>query len=251
MRNWTPRSSEREPALAGPAQDLRCGEVSWDRIADCRHCAIREQALFSALRGPDFEHVFLPIRSAVVCAGKEVYRQDAPGDAVYTVRRGIIKLVARGPAEGGRIVRLLGSGAAAGLEALTHGLYWHTAVAMRESELCRVPLGVFDALEARSVQLADRVVAQWEKQVVSVDRWLAELNAGSVAQRVRRMLVLLAELEAGAGQPIQLPPMADLASILGVTRESVSRAIAELKRAHTLERVAPHTYACHLEDLPC
>jgi CRP-like cAMP-binding protein len=44
--------------------------------------------------------------------------------------------------------------------------------------------------------------------------------------------------------------MTDLASILGTTRESVSRALAELKRAKALRRVAPHTYACHPEALP-
>lgn len=42
--------------------------------------------------------------------------------------------------------------------------------------------------------------------------------------------------------------MTDLASILGTSRESVSRALAELKRAKTLWRVAPHTYACDLES---
>ena len=180
-------------APSSQATDLQCGEVSWDTIADCRHCAIRQQALFAALRGPDFEHLFLPIRSAIVPAGTELYRQDSPGDAVYTVRNGIVKLVMRSPSDGARIVRLLGRGAAAGLEALTHGLYWHTAVSIRESDVCRVPLGVFDALEARSVQLADRVVSQWEQQLNCADRWLAELNVGPVSQRVQRLLGVLAE----------------------------------------------------------
>ena len=251
MRTRNPDPPVLEKAVAETGGALTCGEVSWDTIADCRYCAIRQQALFSALRGPDFEHIFVPIRSAVIPAGTEIYCQDSPADAIYTVRRGIIKLLVRGPSDGGRIVRLLGRGAAVGLEALTRGVYWHTAVAMGESELCRVPMQVFDALEARSVQIADRVIAQWEQQVASADRWLSELNVGSVAQRVQRMLVLLAELEGGAGQPIQLPPMADLASILGVTRESVSRVIAEMKRADALKRVAPHTYECHLEERSC
>lgn len=45
--------------------------------------------------------------------------------------------------------------------------------------------------------------------------------------------------------------MTDLASILGTTRESFSRPLAELKRAQVLRRVAPHTYECHLEAQPC
>jgi CRP-like cAMP-binding protein len=246
-----PSAFEHKPVTGQAAQGLTCGEVSWDTIADCRHCAIRQQALFSALRGPDFEHIFMPIRSAVIPAGTELYREDEAADAVYTIRRGILKLIKHGPGEGGRIVRLFGCGSAAGLEALTHGFYWHSAVALREMELCRIPLEVFQELQMRKVPLADRVVEQWEQQVRGADRWLAELNVGSVAQRVQRLLGVLADLEGEDAHRIHIPPREDLASILGTRRESVSRALAELKRRKALTRVAPHTYECHLEALSC
>jgi DNA-binding IclR family transcriptional regulator len=48
---------------------------------------------------------------------------------------------------------------------------------------------------------------------------------------------------------VQLPPMADVASILGITRESVSRALADLQREKALRRVAPHTYELPPETL--
>jgi CRP/FNR family transcriptional regulator, anaerobic regulatory protein len=225
-----------------------CNQVRWETTADCRHCPIRQQALFAALRGPDFEHILTPIRSAVIPAGTTLYREDAPGAAVYTVSHGLLKLIKGVDGTGGRIVRLLGPGAAAGLESLSTGLYWHTAVAVRQTELCRIPLEVFHELQRQNVQLADRVVDQWEQQVQSADRWLAELGQGTVAERVQRLLAVLAEMEEDDGALIQLPPMMDLASILGTTRESVSRALAELKRAKALRRVAPHTYECDLES---
>lgn len=228
-----------------------CDPIRWETTADCRHCPIRQQALFAALRGPDFEHLFTPIRGAQIPTGTELYREDSPAAAVYTVSRGLLKLIKGAPSAGGRIVRLLGPGAAAGLEALSTGLYWHTAVAVRQTELCRIPLEVFHELQRHSVRLSERVVGQWEEQVRSADRWLAELNQGTVAERVQRLLAVLVELEADDGSLIQLPPMTDLASILGTTRESVSRTLAELKRAKALRRVAPHTYECHPEALPC
>lgn len=225
--------------------------MRWDTAADCRHCPIRHQALFAPLRGPDFAHVLLPIRSAVVPAGTVLYREDAPAAAVYTVSRGLLKLIKRAPGAGDRIVRLLGPGAAAGLESLSTGLYWHTAVAVREAKLCRIPLEVFEELDRHDVELSDRVVNQWEQQVLSADRWLAELTQGPVADRVKRLLAVLVEMTADERELIEMPPMNDLASILGTTRESVSRVVAELKREHVLERVAPNTYECHREGLPC
>jgi CRP-like cAMP-binding protein len=234
-------------ADADPRCSLDCNQVRWENTADCRHCPIRQQALFAALRGPDFEHILTPIRSAVIPAGTTLYREDAPGAAVYTVSRGLLKLIKGVDGTGGRIVRLLGPGAAAGLESLSTGLYWHSAVAVRQTELCRIPLEVFHELERQNVQLADRVVGQWEQQLRNADRWLAELGQGTVAERVQRLLTVLADMDEDDGSLIQLPPMTDLASILGTTRESVSRALAGLKRTKALRRVAPHTYACDLE----
>jgi len=173
------------------------GEPRWDTPADCRHCALRQQAIFAALRGPDFDHISPSIRASLVPAGTEIYREDTAADAVYTIRHGIVKLIKQTPGQEARIVRLLGRGATAGLEALTHGLYWHTAVAMRQAELCRVPLAVFDELQTRSVQLADRVVGQWQQQVTNADRWLTELAHGPINDRVRRLLAVLADMEGG------------------------------------------------------
>lgn len=250
MRTSRTSSSTTPSRSAVVGDGAECSHVRWETVADCRHCAIRHEALFGALRGPDFEHIFLPIRRAVVPAGETIYREDSPAAAVYTLSRGLIKLI-KGVNGSGRIVRLLGPGAAVGLEALSTGLHWHTAVALRKSELCRIPLDVFRELRQHNLSVTDRVVGQWEQQVKSADRWLAELNHGTVAERVRRLLAVLAEMAQDDHSWIELPPMSDMASILGTTRESVSRTVAELKRTNALRRVAPHTYEIDREALPC
>lgn len=238
------------PRLPAPDEtDARCDEQRWATVADCRHCPMRQQALFSALRGPDFEHIYLPIRNAICPPGTLIYREDEPAEAVYTIRSGTLKLSKHTDADGERIVRRLGRGSAAGLEALTHGLYWHTAVALREVELCRIPLAVFDELQRRNIQLSEGVIGQWEQQVGCADRWLTELYTGPLPGRVQRLVRMLAELDAAEGRPLRLPLMEDLAAILGTSRESVSRVVAELKREHTLRHIGPHTYECDLERL--
>jgi CRP/FNR family transcriptional regulator, anaerobic regulatory protein len=238
-------SPEKEPGRR-PCIDLR-----WEGNADCRHCEVRPHALFSALRGPDFERIALAIRSRVCPKGAVLYREGQVADSVYSIRRGMLKLTKLNTDEGDRIVRLLGRGAATGLEAMTHGLYWHTAIALREVELCRIPLRVFDELQSRHVYLSDQMVGQWEHQIVDADRWLVKLSTGPLHARVGRLVRLLAEMDAAEGNRLELPPMSDLANILGASRESVSRILAELKRGQVLRRVAPHTYEVLLEGLPC
>jgi CRP-like cAMP-binding protein len=217
-------------------------EIRWESGPDCTHCDLRQQALFSALHESRLEHLQSAIGSAVIPVGVAVYRESEPATAVYTVGRGLIKLLKQGPS-GERIVRLLGSGAAVGLEAYFDGRYRHTAVAMRPTELCRIPLEVLGELQRHDAGLAHSVLDQWQQQLESADRWLSELSQGVAAERIERLVAILAEMEeGGASSLVQLPTTSEVASMLGITRESVSRALNGLRRTRTLRRVAPHIY---------
>lgn len=216
--------------------------IHWETVAGCAECVIRRQTLFSVLRDSDLEHLQGSICSAVIPVGAVLYREDDPAAAVYSLAYGRIKLLKRSPA-GERIVRLLGPGTALGLEGYFVGHYRHSAVAMRPSKLCRIPLEVLQELQRYNRALTESVLAQWEKQLENADRWLAELAQGTVAERVQRLIGILAEMEVDAACVVELPPMADLASILGSSRESVSRALSGLERAKVLRRVAARTYA--------
>jgi CRP-like cAMP-binding protein len=225
--------------------DRGSGEVVWQATAGCAECDIRQRTLFSALRDSDLERLRGSICSAAIPNGAVLFREDQAADAIYTLGRGLIKLTKQGPA-GERIVRLLGPGAAVGLEAYSGGHYRHSAVAMRPSDVCRVPLDLLQGLQRQNGALAEQVLAQWEQQLESADRWLAELGQGVASERMERLIAILAEMQGADGPLVQLLPTADLASILGITRESVSRALAELRHASTLKQVAPHIYEYRL-----
>lgn len=227
--------------------DLRCSEIAWDDVADCRHCAVRQQGLFGVLRGSDFDQILVPIKRAIVPAGTVLYLESGAADAVYTVRWGLVKLVKQAPEDSARIVRLLGPGAAVGLEALKEGIYWHAAITLRETGLCRIPFKVIDRLQSQNAHVAERLITQWETYVEYADRWITDLSAGPVKVRVCRLIGFLIEITHSTSGEIELPSVEDLAAILGASVESVSRATAELKRSKALIRVAPRTYRCNLE----
>jgi CRP-like cAMP-binding protein len=237
------------PPARGSIRGPSCSDIAWEASADCRHCAIRQQSLFAALRGTDFDQVFPAIKSAIVPAGTVLYTESDPADAIYTVRWGVVKLAKRSPQDTDRIVRLLGPGAAVGLEGLKEGVHWHTATTLQQTGLCRIPFKVVDQLQLQNAQLAERLVLQWERYVEYADRWITDLTAGAVKTRVYRLLKLLVELTPNSAAEIELPSVHDLAAILGTSVESVSRATAELKREQVLMRIAPKTYRCDLEVL--
>jgi len=231
------------------AQEPPCPDAIWDAVADCRRCAIRGQALFSPLRGSDLGRSLDPIRSATLPAGSILYAEGGTAQAIYTVRRGLVKLVKQTPEGTKRIVRLLGPGAAVGLEGLRQGVYWHDAITMGQTGLCCLPFQVIDQLQLQNAQLVDRLLTQWEKYVEYADRWITELSTGVVRSRVNRLMWLLVELTDSDTGEIELPCIEDLADILGASVESVSRAMADLKRGKVLIRTAPRTYRCDLDSL--
>jgi CRP/FNR family transcriptional regulator len=237
----TGRPDRGEAAVAAYAAPA--GPDSWHRVTDCRQCSARQQALFGALGEADLDQSRLGVTNAVLPPGTLHLPERQAADALYSVRRGLVKLLERSPAAPpAHIVRLLGRGAALGLEGLEEGVYWHSAIALQETDLCRIPLEVVRRLQAGNPLLVDRLFRQWEAYLAFADRWITELSTGPVRSRVRCLLALLVEVSDRPAGQIELPFSDDLAAIPGASVESVSRTLAELKRGKVLVRVAPRTY---------
>jgi CRP-like cAMP-binding protein len=139
---------------------------------------------------------------------------------------------------------MLGRGAAIGLEALDSDVYEHTAIAMRDVNLCRIPSQVLRDLQARSPRFTAGVIKKWHEHASCADVMIGTLNIGSLNERVRALLRLISDVSGDPPDAVRLPRRLEMARILGVSMESVSRCMAELSRRGLLARVAPWTYRC-------
>jgi CRP-like cAMP-binding protein len=231
-------------AIKEPGQTGACGEFVREGDADCRLCSIRKFALFADLGDAELDQLTKGIRSGVLRRGSVIYPAASPGAGIFTIRVGLVKLAMKVPGREGRIVRLLGRGATLGLEALAGRPYDHTASALRTTSLCRIPIPTVEALHGRNPRLLHGLMAKWHEQVTWADRGIAVLGTGTVPQRLANLVRLLVDIGGDPLDAVHLPVVADIAAILGVSNESVSRHLAELKRAGLLFRVAPRTYRC-------
>ena len=155
---------------------------------------------------------------------------------LYTVRRGMVKLV-RDLADGTeRVVRLLKAGDVAGLEVAIGSRYKHTAITLTETEVCRIPLSTLERLEVHSPHLAHQLMLRWQNAVDDADRALVEFSTGAAEARIAHLLLYLSSLnEDGTG--IELSRH-DMGSFLGITTETASRAMADLKATRPRNGVA-------------
>lgn len=230
-----------------PEDSGACSRFRMEGDVDCKRCGLRQSALFADLRAPELERLTTHIRSGLLRPGDAIYTAGDLGDAVYTVRVGVVKLILEIPGRESRIVRLLGRGATIGLEALAHSPYAHTAVALRDTSVCRIPLPTVGKLHTYNSDLINGLMQKWNEQMLWADRWIALLGSGPICQRMNDLLSLLVEVSGDSLDEVHLPPIADIAAILGVSHESVSRQMAEFKRAGLLTHVAPHVFRCDPE----
>ncbi len=220
---------------------------AWTGVADCRNCAIRSSALFAGLDEVDFDQVHRPIDQLVYAPGAEIYTAGSPSSALFTVRTGLVKLIQYLPDGTQRIVRLRRKTDLLGLEAILGDDYQHTAVALQPTEVCRLPVDVVRRLSQSNERLYHELMARWHRALSDADRWITEFSTGPARHRVVRLLLWLSEFDEG-GQ-CELFSREDLGAVLGLTTETTSRVMAELKRQGHIAEPKSNLFRCVADDL--
>lgn len=222
-------------------------EQAWEGPPQCRSCGIRHLVLFSELRKEDFALIHEPIDEVQLEAGEHLYRAGAEARHVFTLREGLVKLVRYLPDGTQRIVRLLRQGDVAGLEATLGGTYQHHAVVLDPVLVCRIPVSTIQTLSANTPRLHQQLMRRWQQAVDEADAWVTELSTGPARQRVAHLLLKLAEYS--DPESLFIPSREDVGAMLGITTETASRVIADLRRRGVIERAAPGRYRLDVERL--
>lgn len=174
--------------------------------------------------------------------GETIYHQQQLADEYYWVTGGAVKLVKHLPSGKARVVRLAGEGELLGVESFVDSLgstqlstfsqtYQHTAVAWRDVTLKVMPANSVKHLAGQLPVALISVLKALHRSLQQADQWLTEFSLGTTQARLARLLLFL-------GNPrfapkvglIELPPLQDVADMLGVTVESASRTLASFKR---------------------
>jgi CRP-like cAMP-binding protein len=220
---------------------------AWTGVADCQNCNIRQSVLFAGLREVDFSDVHRPIQQLQYPAGAAIYRAGDEGTSLFTVRTGLVKLSHYLPDGSQRIVRLLRKTDVLGLECMISDSYQHTAIALQPAEVCRLPISAVKRLLLGNQRLFHTLMAQWYRALSDADRWITELSTGTARERVIRLLLWLSERE--AGNSCGLFSREDLGAVLGLTTETASRSMAELKRQGLIRELSPNRFSCDFAGL--
>jgi CRP-like cAMP-binding protein len=202
----------------------------------CLACGVRQFALFGSLDDAALDRIHLHIADLRFEPGQSIFAAQDPGQAVYTVRGGVVRLERVSARGERRILRLAGRTDLIGLEALLSQSYASDAVACTTVEVCRIPRSLIDDFRATEPQLVMDLMKRWQRALDDADEWLAELATGPARRRMLRLLLKLSEFADPSGN-VWLPMRDEMGSMLDMTVETASRIVSALRREGVLEPV--------------
>lgn len=227
---------------------------AWIGRSDCRSCDILKEVIFSALSSKDLDDIvkgiYEPIDRLVFKNGSSLYQEGNEDNAIYTIRSGLVKLVRHMPDGSERIIRLTKRADSIGLERLLKKAYGHTAIAINEVCACRIPIGVIKNFDHRRPRFYMALMERWATSVFQADDYITLLLSGSVRDRLSRLIRWLSTMtDSSTENAVQLLSGKDMAAMLDVSTESISRTMAELKRNKILRHIDGELYQYNPEML--
>jgi len=167
-----------------------------------------------------------------VRTGAALLHEGADADSVHVVRSGSFKCVKTSEDGYEQVLAFAGPGEVLGFEALSRGCHTATVVALEDSTVFSLPLRELDHWRQRAPALDRALQFALSRQLARAGD-VAEMMAAVAAEtRLARFLVWLSSCMAERGQsPRRLylrMSRRDIASLLGVAHETVSRSFTAL-----------------------
>ncbi len=189
---------------------------------------LRRLDLFEGMSDADMERVGALLLERACRVGEDVVVRPS-GDRIYLLKSGRVRVM-----NGDIAVAVLGPGQLFGTSALFGAaLTGQRVVALDDVVMCEAPVGQFLTAMAAHPRLAGKVVTLLARQLFELEQSVERVASDSVAERLADLLLRVARRERGAIEVRDLSE-ADLARMIGASRESVSRLIAAWERRGVL-----------------
>lgn len=185
--------------------------------------------------------------------GDTIYREGDAVEFLYLINNGRIKLLNYLENGRARIVRLHKRGSIIGINGLMAEPHPHTAIAVDDVSIYQLPLSALKKIKQQDLNTYCQLLEYLNNYLSVADTWITDFSTGAIRGRVARLLRYLIENDENTGpREVTLLTVEEMAEILGVTAESVSRVMADLKRKNILTPIGdeyPDRFQCAMQDL--
>lgn len=185
---------------------------------------VRRLDLFEGLSEAELERLAALMHDRACRIGEDVVVRPK-GDRIYLVKKGRVSVLDRGVnaailAPG----QIFGTSGFFGTESTEQRV-----VAIEDSVICDAPAAQFLAAMAAHPRLAARMMTLLARQIFELERAVERTATEPVSQRLADLLLRMAKRD-GPLPEVRALAEADLAHMIGASRESVSRLVAAWER---------------------
>lgn len=169
-----------------------------------------------------------------------IVAKDEPGDAMYIIARGRVKVVM--PGDGGRevILNILKAGDFFGEMALLEDSQRSAdVISAEDTKVLLLKREVFVGHVLHSPKIALNIMAELSRRLRRADELISDLALLDVGARIARIIFELGArdgVDTEEGRVVrERPTQQDIASMIGTSRETVSRMLSDWQRAGLIE----------------
>ncbi|MCF6188974.1 MAG: Crp/Fnr family transcriptional regulator [Cocleimonas sp.] len=205
----------------------------------CLTCPVRNRSIFSDIPESTLEETIKDFHTSVITfeSGESIFRQNEDSsESAYTLRKGLIKITKSLPDGRVQIVRVLVAGDLFGMDGFGYENYNHTATALTDAEVCRLPLQDLTTLRQNHREVDASIMSRFVKNLRQTENMVLELGAKRASEKLASFILRLSQADNKSALNngdvwLSLPlSRAEIGSLLGLTIETVSRFFSDWKR---------------------
>jgi CRP/FNR family transcriptional regulator len=213
----------------------------------CLTCPVRNLSIFSDIPEVTLEEIIKDFHTAVMTfdSGESIFHQHGnSAESAYTLRKGLIKITKSLPDGRVQIVRVLVAGDLFGFDGFAGESYNHTATALTDVEVCRLPLKELRVLRQKNQEIDASIMARFIKNLRQTEDMILELGAKKASEKLASFIMnlSLSDRKFSLNKDLKVANLSEeewlslplsrteIGSLLGLTIETVSRFFSDWKR---------------------
>jgi CRP/FNR family transcriptional regulator len=214
----------------------------------CDVCAIREGWLFSRLEEEEVDKLIGLAHPLPFARRQILFGGGTEATEMFLITRGVVKLTRVTPDGRAQVVRLVYPGHIAGSEGFFHERHDVTAEALASGGACVLPRNRLMRTLRTCPEFALHLLQAMHEELEQARQQIQEMGRTSAESKICALLCDLFPHMSDEREESVLPlAHQDLADILGLTRETISRVVSDMakRRVFSLsrKRVQVHDFA--------
>jgi CRP/FNR family transcriptional regulator len=205
----------------------------------CQKCQVRNRAICAALEDDQLRDLNAISTQVTLEAGRMIFMEGDEASFLFNIISGHVRVSKSLPDGRRQITGFLFPGDFLGLS--IGGAYAYSADSISDVHICRFPRKGIEKITLKFPNFEHRLLQLASHELGAAQNHVLLLGRKTAAEKICSFLIFLAERNGDTAATRVALPMtrADIADYLGLTVETVSRAIGSLKKRGAIQLIEP------------